>query len=67
MPAAAKNAWLFPWYLCKKCIFLKTFEGEMLIKTQLTNRHQIFMKITLYSQDFYKSVQNPDDTSQEEP
>ena len=41
-------------------IFLKTFEGEMLITSQTTNLLQIFCENSLYSQVIFKSMKVAD-------
>ena len=57
-----KEAWLFWEYFTQKSIFLKTFQGEMLIRSQTTIRLQIFCELSLYSQVIFKSMKASDDT-----
>ena len=48
--------------LLKKTFFLKTFEGEKLIRSQTTILVQIFCELSLYSQVIFKSMIVADDT-----
>ena len=42
---------------------MKTFEGEMFIRSQITTLLQIFSELSLYSQVIFKSMKVADDTS----
>ena len=57
-----KEAWPFWQYFTYKSIFLKTFEGEMLIRSQTTTFLQIFCELSLYSKVIIKSMRVADDT-----
>ena len=57
-----KEAWLFWEYFTQKNIFLKTFEGEMLIRSQTKTLIQIFCELLLYSQVIFESMKVADDT-----
>ena len=59
-----KEAWQIWKYFTYKSIFLKTFEGEMLIRSQTTTLLQIFYEILLCSQVIFKSMKVADDTFQ---
>ena len=60
-----KEAGRFWEYFTQKSIFLKTFEGEMLIRSQTTTLLQIFCEMLLYSQVIFKSMKLADDYLQE--
>ena len=49
--------------LLNKGISFKTFEREMLIRSQITTLLQIFCELSLYSQVIFKSMKAADDTS----
>ena len=57
-----KEAWQFRKYFIYKVIFLKTFEGELFIRSQTTTPLQIFCELSLYSQVIFKSMRVADDT-----
>ena len=61
---AAKEAWQIRKYFTYKSIFLTTFEGGMLIRSQTTTLLQIFYEILLCSQVIFKSMKVADDTFQ---
>ena len=58
-----KQAWQFWIYFSIKSIFWKIFEGEMLIRCQITTLLQIFCELLLYSQIIFRSMKVADDTS----
>ena len=62
MPLAFKTAWLFWWYLSNKSNFQKIFEGEKLIKVQLTTPLEMFCEFSVYYKVILKSVKGPDGT-----
>ena len=57
-----KEAWRFWEYFTQKSIFLKTFGGEMLIRSQTTTLLQIFCELLLYSKVIFESMKVADDT-----
>ena len=59
-----KEAWQIWKYFTYKSIFLKTFEGGMLIRSQTTTLPHIFYEILLCSQVIFKSMKVADDTFQ---
>ena len=59
-----KEAWQIWKYFTSKSIFLITFEGGMLIRSQTTTLLQIFYEILLCSQVKFISMKVADDTFQ---
>ena len=62
-----KEAWQIWKYFTYKSIFLKTFEGEMLIRSQTTTLLHKFYGILLCSQVIFISMKVADDTFQRNP
>ena len=56
------EAWRFRKYFTYKSILLKTFEGEMLIRSQTTTFLQIYCELSLCSHVIFKSMKIADDT-----
>ena len=59
MPAAAKTAWQFWWFLANKSNIWILFEGELFIRTLSTTLHQIIWKLMLHSKIIFKSMMDP--------
>ena len=58
-PKEARQFWK---YFTYKSILMKTFEGEMLIRSQTKTLLQIYCELSLYSQVIFKSMRVADDT-----
>ena len=58
----AKEVWWFSKYFSYESIFLKIFEGRMLIRGETTYLLQIFCELLLYSQAIFKSLEVADNT-----
>ena len=49
------------------CIFQKTHEGEMLIRSKRSTLLQMFCELSLYTQVIFKSMREADDAVQSTP